>query len=64
MNVIKATTIENKPRLIHELQVATVEPGDELPGGKRTAKVKMSNGEELILVSPDWDMWENDLYLP
>jgi hypothetical protein len=64
-NIVKAITINKEIVLINEEQVTTVMQGEvTLPENKRTAKVKMSNGDEFILASPDWDMWENDLFLP
>ena len=64
-NIVKAITINEETVLINEEQVATVMQGEHtLPDNRRTAKVKMSNGDEFVLASPDWDMWENDLFLP
>lgn len=63
-NIVLATLDDGKKRLINEDQVCTVGPGAKGDNNLRHAVVRMSNGEELIVVDPDWDQWENDLFQP
>lgn len=63
-NIVLSKLKDGKIRLINEDQVCTVEPGEKLDCNIRAAIVRMSNGEELIVISPDWDQWENDLFQP
>jgi hypothetical protein len=44
--------------LINEQQVATVQPDV-----KGRAIVKMSNGDEFVVVSPAYDAWEDDFHV-
>lgn len=63
-NIVLAKLKDGKVRLINEDQVCTVSPGERITSNKKEAIVRMSNGEELVVIEPDWDQWENDLFQP
>jgi len=46
----------SKQIIINENQVSTIEPGP-----KGTAIVKMSNGDTLVTLDPDYEAWVADV---
>jgi hypothetical protein len=61
--IIRAITLDKNIVLINEDQVATIKQGLPINTQHSCANIKMSNGDEFIVVEPHWDMWENDLFL-
>ena len=57
MKTLSVTLTSGQTMLINELQVVSV------ARDLNVAIVRMSNGDELAVVSPSYEQWENDEFI-
>ena len=53
---------EKKEIIINQKQISTFEP-TEIPVIGICALMKMSNGDEFVVIDPPFDQWKNDAYI-
>ena len=56
---LRVTTVQGNSIIINELQICTVDDTSH----KIYATIRMSNGEEIQVVQPPVDAWQNDIHM-